>query len=84
MNTITLDLTGEGMEHFARKQEGDPCDLASCSFTVLKNDGSTLVGELTEIEPGGEYQPDSAEETQEDEPKEKPVAVIALGIPKKK
>lgn len=90
MNTITLSISTPGLEHMKGKKEGEECNLGACSFTVLKNDGETLVGELTDIETDGEEysepEEESGEETESEDggKKEKPVAVIALGIGKKK
>lgn len=83
MNTITIDLTSEGLEPLQKKEEGDTCDLSSCKFTVLKNDGTTLVGELTDVEIDESHY-DEAKEAMEGDDKEEPVAVVALGVGKKK
>jgi len=89
-NTIELDLTNPDLAPLKDKQPGETCDLKGVTVEVTANDGKTLSGNITEAELGDDYSDDESSEGDKSaaddssDGAEKPIAVVALGIGKKK
>jgi hypothetical protein len=89
MNQISLDLTNPDLAPLAKKKAGEECTLSEVTIVVTANDGETLTGDITEAALGDEYDEGYEDRMSGKMPgkmsdKGKPIAVIAIGMGKKK